>query len=65
MGIYVYPGASIESLIKDWYGIEQLIMFRPVFINATVYPRVVVNEEPRLLSARAVRFPKRRSRSLF
>jgi len=56
-GIYVYPEASVESLVKDWYGIEQLIIFRPVFINATVYPRVVVSQEPKLVSAKAVRFP--------
>ena len=56
-GIYVYPEASVESLVKDWYGIEQLLIFKPVFVNATVYPKVVVSQEPKLVSAKAVRFP--------
>jgi len=57
MGIYVYPEASVESLVKDWYGIEQLLIFKPVFVDATVYPTVVVSQEPKLVSAKAVRFP--------
>jgi len=55
------PGAEASAYsgldYSDWYYIELLILRRPVFLNATVFPRVVVDEEPRLVSASAVRWP--------
>ena len=55
-GVYVYPEAS-AYIYRDWIDIEQLLVYRPVYINATVFPRVVVEEVPRLVYARAVRWP--------
>lgn len=52
------PGEPIATVGDgDWFLIELLIIRRPVYINATIYPRVVVSETPALLKAKAVRWP--------
>ena len=64
-GVYVPPpGADPEEYLgldySDWYYVELLILRRPVFVNATLFPRVVVEEEPRVVEASAVRWPGER-----
>ena len=61
-GVYVPPPDAEASGYSgldysDWYNLELLMTRRPVFLNATVWPRVVVEEEPRVARARAVRWP--------
>ena len=61
-GIHVPPPGAEASEYEDlsyddWYYIELLMTRRPVFLNATVFPRVVVEGEPRVVRARAVRWP--------
>ena len=61
-GIYVPPpGAEASEYsgldYSDWYYIELLIQRRPVYVNATVWPRIVVGQQPRLISCSAVRWP--------
>jgi len=52
------PGEPITRVEDgDWFLIELLIIRRPVYINATIYPRVVVSGAPALLKAEAVRWP--------
>ena len=66
--LLLYPGdeAKVEWLRSrgielgdcgGWVGIEFLMVYRPVFINATVYPRVIVSAEPGPLHVSAVRWP--------
>ena len=43
-----------------WISIEYLMVRRPVYVNATVYPRVVVDRAPEPLHVEAVRWPRER-----
>lgn len=41
----------------EWYNIELLITRRPIFVNASVYPKIIVNEKPRLEYVRCIMWP--------
>jgi len=52
---------SYEDLVSldysNWFNIESLIVFRPIFVNVTIIPAVVVKLEPRVVSISIVRWP--------
>ena len=50
---YTYRDLKIEY---DWFSIETLLVHRPVFVNATIEPLVIVKREPELIEARVVRW---------
>ena len=53
-----YNYSEIEELnFKEWFNIETLIIFKPVFINVTVSPSIIVNEMPKISSLKAVKWP--------
>ncbi|RLE89669.1 MAG: hypothetical protein DRN04_16060 [Thermoprotei archaeon] len=40
----------------DWLYVEKLMVLRPIYINCTIYPRIVVEEKPRLVAVKAVKW---------
>lgn len=62
--LLLFPGdRAKENFLKKrgfeytgWLYIEKLMVTRPVYVNSTIYPRIVVNSEPRLISVSAVKW---------
>ncbi len=44
---------------SKWYNIELLIINRPVFVNATIFPKVIVDEKPKLVEVSCIEWPNR------
>lgn len=40
----------------DWLYVEKLMVLRPIYVNCTIYPRIVVEEKPELVAVKAVRW---------
>ncbi|RLE87652.1 MAG: hypothetical protein DRN04_17925, partial [Thermoprotei archaeon] len=41
---------------SGWLYVEKLMVLRPIYINCSIYPRIVVDSEPRLISVSAVKW---------
>ncbi|RLF23115.1 MAG: hypothetical protein DRN15_07205 [Thermoprotei archaeon] len=56
LGNYSYE--DITSLdYSEWFNIETLIIFKPVFVNVTIVPAIVVKEEPKIVNLNIVKWP--------
>ena len=56
---YMALGIKPKIILGEWWMIEYLGVFKPVFVNVTVYPRIVVSEKPRITYFRAVKYPRK------
>ncbi len=57
LGNYSYYEDLANLDFSDWFSIETLIIFGPIFVNVTVIPAIVVKQEPRVVSINIVKWP--------
>ena len=56
LGSYTYKHL-LNLDYSEWSNIETLIIFRPVFINATIVPAIVVRQEPKIVNINIIKWP--------